>query len=412
MSKKKRGKKKRVQFRQNREVRRRSDDWTQRYKSDRDTVEDAALGESVRAKGALSRKRTIMVGEDELPLVDAAQWHAGVVTAVHGLICYVRDDAGRDWETTVRRVLRTLLIETRSPVTVGDRVWFSDQSKAADGELVGVVEQVEDRRSILSRRDRRGRQHAIVANADQLLIVGSVAQPGLKPHLIDRYLVAAEKGRLRPIVCVNKMDLAGREAGIDAADRVLYTQTVRLPDEFDPEDEGERLFITAGGVLDELRALGYRCICTSVETGEGLGELREALRDHVTVLSGQSGVGKSSLINALQPGLELRVGDVSTESEKGRHTTTHARLLPLDFGHVVDTPGIRAFDLWDVDPAALEALFPEFAPHLQHCEFGDCLHTDEEGCAVRNAALEGRISLRRYLSYLKMYDDALTELRR
>ena len=124
------------------------------------------------------------------------------------------------------------------------------------------------------------------------------------------------------------------------------------------------------------------------------------------MLSGQSGVGKSSLLNAIQPGLNLAVAKVSEETEKGKHTTTHARLLRLDFGgYVVDTPGIRAFDLWEVNPAELEVFFPEFVEPLQHCHFKDCLHRDEEGCAVRAAVEAGQISLRRYLSYLKMFEE-------
>jgi ribosome biogenesis GTPase len=322
---------------------------------------------------------------------------------VHGLVCFVDDGRGRVWACTVRRILRTLLIESRSPVTVGDRVWFSDQSRLAGGESVGVIERVEPRVSILSRRDARGRQHTIVANADQLLIVASVAEPKLKPHLIDRYLVAAHNGNLRPVVCFNKIDLA--EQGVDPEDVLAYTQMI-APDADDLMDEPERAAITVGSVMAELREIGYTCFTTSAETGAGLEELRGVLKDHVTVLSGQSGVGKSSLLNALQPGLNLSVAEVSEETEKGRHTTTHARLLRLDVdGYVVDTPGIRAFDLWEVNPAELEVFFPEFVEPLQHCRFKDCLHRDEEGCAVRAAVEGGAISLRRYLSYLKMFEE-------
>jgi len=410
MSKKGRPKKVRVSFRQNRGARRRQDDWTRRFQSEDEALHDTHRTESVRPKGDLSRKRTILLDENELPLVDEKLWLRGVVTQVHGLICYLSDEQGRNWECTVRRVLRTLLIESRSPVTVGDRVWFSDQSAAADGELAGVIERVEARRSSLARRDRRGRAHTIVANADQILIVTSVAEPKLKPHLIDRYLVAAQKGRLRPIVCINKMDLAGRGEQIDPDDLHIYTQAVGEVDEFDPEDELDRQHITVGSVIDELTTLGYVCLTTSAVSGDGLEKLRELLRDKVTVLSGQSGVGKSSLLNAIQPQLGLKVGEVSQETEKGRHTTTLARLIPLEMGgFVVDTPGIRAFDLWAIDPAELEALFPEFEPLLPECRFGDCLHITEEGCAIREAAETGRISRRRYLSYVKMFREAVAE---
>ena len=387
VSSKRPARKVRVEFRQNRQVRRRIDDWTQRYRAGDDAVLDTRRSESVRAKGDLSRKRTILVDEHEAPLVDESQWRAGTVTKVHGLVVYVTDEAGGRWECTVRRVLRTRLIESRAPLCVGDRVWVSDQSKVLDGRPTGVVERVAPRRSTLARRDRRQRAHSLVANADQLLAVVSVAQPRLPPHLVDRYIVAALKGQLTPVLCFNKMDLLADNPPTD-------------------EDEETPVRHSAAEAIDEFRQLGYRCLCTSVVTGAGLAELRDVLRGHLTVLSGQSGVGKSSLLNALQPGLNLRVQEVSDENEKGRHTTTLAELLPLDFGgFVVDTPGIRAFDLWSVAPGELEACFVEFVPHLQHCRFKNCLHRDEDGCAVRAAVEAGRISTRRYYSYLKMFDE-------
>ncbi len=387
MGKKRAGRKVRVDFRPNRQQPRRRDDWTRQYRAEADRLEDEKLVESVRAKGELSRKRTILVDQHELPAVDESMWLHGTVTRVHGLICTVNDSQGRSWECTVRRVLRTLLIETRSPVIVGDRVWFSDQSKVSGGKLVGVIERVDPRTSCLSRRDARKRRHAIVANADQLLAVVSVAQPRLRPHLVDRYIVAALKGQLRPVLCFNKMDLL--EEGSLA--------------ENEEQDRGE---LTVREAIDEFRRLGYQCICTSVVTGVGLPELRDALQDHLTVLSGQSGVGKSSLINALQPGLKLPTREVSADTEKGRHTTSRAELLRLDFGgYVVDTPGIRAFDLWAVAPGELEAFFVEFIPYVQKCRFGDCSHRYEEGCAVIAAVQAGQISPRRYRSYVKMFSE-------
>jgi ribosome biogenesis GTPase len=410
MAKKRTGRKMRIGFRQNRQVRRRSDEWTRRLRTDEDKLIDTRLSESVRAKGDLSRKRTVIVDEQDTRLVDESLWHHGTVLQVHGLICYVDDGQSSAWECTARRILRTLLIESRAPLTVGDRVWFSDQSKAADGRPVGVIERVDARRTCLSRRDRRGRAHAIVANADQILITASAAQPQLKPHLIDRYLVAAHRGRLEPIICVNKLDLAGGQTGIDPDELLIYTQTVGVPDETDPDDEAEREDITIGSVLADFGRIGYRCLRTSIVTGQGLDELRDALRGHVTVVAGQSGVGKSSLLNALQPDLALKVDEVSRDSEKGRHTTTLARLIRLDLGgYVVDTPGIRAFDLWAVNPGELEVLFTEFVPYVPRCQFNDCLHRQEDGCAVREAVERGEISRRRYLSYLKMFDEVLHE---
>lgn len=387
MARKKGGRKVRVDFRQNRNQRRRSDEWTRRYHAGDDELADERRSESVRAKGELSRRRTIITDENDLPLVDDADWKTGLVTKVHGLICFVTDSDGHTWECTVRRVLRTLLIEKRSPVTVGDRVWFSDVSAYHEGAPVGVIERVAERTSVLSRRDRRRREHTLVANADQLLIVMSVAEPRLKPHLLDRYLVAAHKGGLTPVICFNKVDLLAAELAADIA-------------------ESDEVAMTVPGVMHEFRQLGYHALETSATTGAGLDQLQAALADRVTVLSGQSGVGKSSLLNALQPDLDLSVQTVSSDTDKGKHTTTHAELHPLSFGgFVVDTPGVRAFDLWNIEPGELEALFIEFASRVPACQFSDCSHRHETGCAIIAAVEAGEISLRRYYSYLKMFEE-------
>ncbi|MCG3126452.1 MAG: Small ribosomal subunit biogenesis GTPase RsgA [Phycisphaerae bacterium] len=378
----------RVDFRPNRNAPGRSGDVTRQYRESADDLIDGQSSESVRAKGELSRKRTVIVDEHGAPLVDPSQLQPGVVTRVLGQVCQVDDARGDTWECTVRRVLRTMQIDKRSGVTVGDRVWFAPVADSS-GQRGGVIERVEERRTHLSRRDRRQRAHTIVANADQLLIVASVAEPRIKPHLIDRYIVAGVKGGLRPAICLNKFDL--HDSAGDRADCEDRTDAVTVDD-----------------MVAEFGALGYPVVCASARSGQGLDALCAVLKDRVSVLSGQSGVGKTSLINAIQPGLELATAEVSDANEKGRHTTTNARLLRLSFGgYVVDTPGIRQFDLWDLDAFEFEACFVEFLPHLPQCRFKDCLHEDgAEGCAVIAAVEDGRISPRRYFSYLKMIDDA------
>lgn len=398
----------RVDFRPNRGKPSRESDWTRRYEGRVDEALDAESSRSVRAKGEISRKRTIIVDETDLPAVREAEWFEGTVTAVHGRLCRVDDALKQEWQCTIRRVLRTLAIDQRFPVACGDRVRFSASPESTDTTRVGVIERVEPRRSVLSRREsreNRGREHIVVANADQLLILSAVAKPRYKAHLIDRYLVAASKGGLSPIVCFTKCDLAGAEVANEDDCQAGEGSITPAGDGAAGEDERDAQ-TDLESLIEEYRALGYRCLVTSAVRGDGLEELSSLLRGHITVFSGQSGVGKSSLINAIEPTLNLAVMEVSGANEKGRHATTIARLMRLGSGgYVVDTPGIRQFDMWSVTSAELEAYFPEFQPLLSRCRFKDCLHGDEVGCAVRAAAEEGRISWRRYLSYVKMLSE-------
>jgi ribosome biogenesis GTPase len=197
-------------------------------------------------------------------------------------------------------------------------------------------------------------------------------EPELKPHLIDRYLVSAEQGGIAPVICLNKADLV---------DPVPYQPLI--------------------GYYSQLR---IPTLLTSAPTGFGIDRLCRYLTGRQTVFAGQSGVGKSSLLNAIQPGLGLQVREVSEANQKGRHTTTTAQLLRLDFGGwVVDTPGIRQFQLWDILPEELEGFFPEFRPYVPFCAYPDCTHTHEDRCAVKRAVALRQIRGRRYTSYLGMF---------
>ena len=191
---------------------------------------------------------------------------------------------------------------------------------------------------------------------------------GLKPQLIDRFLVTAEQNHLRPVICINKSDLVNRA-------------------EFQP----------LAGVYGRM---GYRVLFTSATTGFGIERLRRLMAGQASVIVGQSGVGKSSLLNTLEPGLNLRVGTVSAETEKGRHTTTTARLFPLARGgYVVDTPGIRQFQLWDVSPEEIGGWYRDLRPYVSRCRYPNCSHTHEADCAVKDAVADGRFDARRYESY-------------
>ena len=374
MAKKKKKRKIRANFRKNRSSRARDGDLTKIDLSD-DRADDEIQGERISGKGALTRKRTIAAeittdasGERIQLEVDEANCLKGRVLSVHGLASHVRMEDGRLLKCATRRLLKTLTTDQRNVVATGDHVLIRQAN-----ETEGIIEQVEPRYGCLSRTSR-GRQHVIVANVDQFLIIMSAAEPGIKPHLIDRMLVTAEKSNIRPIVCINKVDLVN-------------------PADLQP-------------LIGVYGQLGYQVILTSAETGEGVAALREMMTGKQSAVAGQSGVGKSSLLNAIQPGLELAVKTVSAENEKGRHTTTAAILIPLESGgFIVDTPGIRTFQLWDIIPEEVAGFFRDIRPFVSLCKYPDCTHSHETECAVKDAVADGKLDARRYESYCQMQSE-------
>jgi ribosome biogenesis GTPase len=365
----------RAPFRKNRTERARSDDWTRRFHTtDAETADDPVLQERISGKGELTRRRTVLMetttGDASSPPqlnVDATAVKLGRVLAVQGLHSTVEAESGALFSCATRRLLKTMATDKRHVVAAGDFVMFRPVS--ADE---GIIERVEPRKTVLSRATR-GRQQIIVANADQLLVVASAAEPYLKPNLIDRFLVTAHKTGLRPLVCINKIDLV--EPASLAPLVGTYSQ------------------------------MGYQVLLVSAVEGSGIDRLRRALAGRASVVAGQSGVGKSSLLNAVDPSLVLRVGAVSAENQKGRHTTSTARLWPLSFGgYVVDTPGIRQLQLWDVIPAEVAGYYRDIRPYINRCRFPNCTHTHEADCAVKNAVADGWLDVRRYESYCHLLD--------
>jgi len=283
---------------------------------------------------------------------------------------------------------------------VGDRVQVSCQP---DG--TGSIETIEPRRSALVRLDPRPQgvyQQVILANPDQAVFVFACARPAPRLRMLDRFLVIAEKQGLAAIIVANKIDLVGREHAEKMFGfyppigyPVIYAcAKAALP-------EGHRDGASCGDeppyVQRDNGAGGAR------EIGQGVEELRETLTGKVSALAGPSGVGKSSLLNAVQPGLGLAVREISEAFQKGRHTTNVRQLFPLEGGgYVADTPGMRSLALWDTEPEELDGYFPELAALVAACQFNDCRHKSEPGCAVRAAVEAGRVHPQRYDSYLRL----------
>ena len=300
------------------------------------------------------------------------QLYEGTVVRAHGGHYYVESDHG-----TVDCLIRGRLKkeETLSDlVTVGDRARWSPI-----GDGTGIIEEVLPRKSVLSRSvppPRAGvnsdTEQVIVANVDQVVTVFSVRNPPPNPLMLDRYLVACEAVDLPVAIVANKIDLI-------------------------PHGEDR-------DVLALYRRIGYLVLYTSAVTGQGIETLRDLLRGRLSVLAGPSGTGKSSLLNTLWPELDLQTGEISEYHDRGKHTTVVARLLnPKPGTYVADTPGLRQFRFWDIDPEQLEAFFPEMLPYLGKCRFTPCTHMHEPACAVRDAVERGEIAPLRYESYYKMF---------
>lgn len=358
----------RTELRKKHESRVRPTDLTRDFQRDETTHDDVRQNERVSGKGDLTRKRTVvgLETDHESGVGVARDVHSdclpGRVLSVHGLASVVHTAGGKLYRCAVRRLLKSLSTDQRHVVAAGDNVWIRPE-----GDSEGFIERIEPRSSVLSRTSKK-RQHVIVANIEQLVIVTSAAEPTIKPNLIDRYFLTAEKINVPAVLCVNKIDL------ID-------------PAELQP-------------LMGVYGQLGYEVLFASATTGFGVDRMRQVLTNRESVVAGQSGVGKSSLLNMVEPGLGLRVSEVSEENQKGKHTTTTAQLLPLSFGgYVVDTPGIRQFQLWDVEPEEVAGFFRDIHPYANNCRFPDCSHTHEIGCAVKDAVADGRLDARRYESY-------------
>jgi ribosome biogenesis GTPase len=277
---------------------------------------------------------------------------------------YPEADAGSRRQR-VQSVRRVSVID---PVTIGDRVIFDN-----DAENKGLIREVLPRRNKISRRAAGGAQkeQLLAANIDQVIPVFSAAQPEPEWEMLDRMLAIAEWQNVPPVICLNKVDLISLSSA----------QKIMAPYE----------------------AIGYPVIYTSTVSDIGKEDFQTRLKDQTTLFMGPSGVGKSSLLNWLQPGLNLRIGEVNEATGEGRHTTTHTQLFTLEQGGLVgDIPGVREFYLWNITPDDIPHLFREFHPHLNQCRFRNCSHVHEPGCAVKQAVETGQIAPHRFASYLAL----------
>ncbi len=293
----------------------------------------------------------------------------GKVISAHGTFFNVQVD-DKVIMCKLRGKMRLQDKVSTSPVVAGDNVKIRILE---DG--TGVIEEVFERFNKLYRRavGKRELEHVIVANIDQAIVVTSFNMPHVPWGFVDRLLVASERNNIKPIICINKTDLIDNWREVNDFIKVY----------------GEKV--------------GYEIIRTSAVTGEGLDVLKEILKDKTSVFVGQSGVGKSALINAIEPNLNVRTTEVSEKTGKGRHTTTYTQLHKLSFGgFIADTPGMKEFGLAGIEKSELGFYFPEFRQFIENCKFSNCTHTHEPDCAVKEAVNSKRIDKRRYMSYINI----------
>jgi ribosome biogenesis GTPase len=299
----------------------------------------------------------------------------GLVYKSTGSWYILRDPSGRSWNARTKGVLKLEDITSTNPVAVGDWVDFEIES---DAQNTALINQILPRHNYINRQSPRHKHqhHIVAANLDQTILVVTIREPRTSQGFIDRFLVAAEMYHVKPVLVFNKSDLyRAKELQLFEALRDMY------------------------------QPIGYPVLLVSAEKQEGLAELNAVLKDKTTLLSGHSGVGKSSLLNVLFPGMNRKTQDVSGWSGKGQHTTTFAEMFDLpQGGKIIDTPGMREFGIVDLSKQELSHYFPEMKNRIQNCQFNNCLHSNEPGCAIKDAVNQGLIHEDRYVSYRTILD--------
>lgn len=294
----------------------------------------------------------------------------GIVYKSTGSWYIVVDEAGKAYNARLKGVFKQEGLTSTNPIAVGDVVEFDMEN---EGEGSVMIKKIHDRRNYINRQSPRikSQQHIVAANIDQSLMIATLKDPRTSQGFIDRFLVACEMYHVPAIIVFNKAD--------------IYRQK-----ELELFEELEEMYET----------IGYEVYLVSVKEGKGIDAVKEKLKDKTTLVSGHSGVGKSSLINSIIPELNIRTKDISGWSGKGQHTTTFAEMHPLPFGgRLIDTPGMKEFGLVDIEKSELSHYFPEMRQRLNDCQFNNCLHINEPGCAIKEAVRNGEIHENRYVSY-------------
>ncbi len=284
---------------------------------------------------------------------------------------YAVKSNGREWLCRIKGKVLKEQKRYYNPIAVGDSVSFMVDNHSTDR---GWITKREERKTFLVRWNKKKRApQVIAANADLLVCLGSVDKPPFRPRFLDRLIISGMYGGLKPIIVINKIDL-----GIN--------NNIR-----------ER--------IKDFERAHYSVIYTSAKNGEGIEELKSIISGYTAVFAGQSGVGKSSILNAIYPEWNIRVGEISKKYNRGAHTTNFAKLYQLnDNTALIDTPGIRELDLYGIDPDELSRFFPDFDPFLDGCEYPSCKHINEPVCGVKEAVVKGKLSYERYESYLRIYN--------
>ncbi len=304
----------------------------------------------------------------------------GLVVKSTGSWYTVKDEEGNRYECKIKGNLRLKGLKTTNPVAVGDLVGFEHLKKDSKDQKrpVGLIFSIQERKNYIIRRSQNlsKQAHIIAANIDQAFLIATINYPVTTTTFIDRFLASAEAYRIPVIILFNKTD------------RYNHEQTERL-----------------NQLMDTYQPIGYMCLKMSAIQKTGIEELMTLMKDKISVFNGHSGVGKSTIINSIQPNLSLKTREISDYHETGKHTTTFSELFELDFGgYIIDTPGIKAFGMLEMESWEISHYFPEIFRISEKCQYNNCSHTHEPGCAVKEAVLNGEIAETRFISYLGLLE--------